>query len=180
MAFDVVLLGELELPAERLEEWLSTPASAPRLWADAVARPPMSPEAVLLSLAEGPREPHELVDVQLDGALLRVACFVSQDTFLDVRDELALLFTSAAAQRGAGALTLVGYEGVILGEQLTCQNGQARLSRLTLTATQLFIASAGFAAFERRIHERFHALVGRLTPSTDSSEPNPFTGRLVG
>lgn len=180
MAFDVVMLGELQLPADRVEEWLATPASAPRLWSDAVARPPNSPEAVLLSLSDAPREAHELVDVRLEGATLHVACFVSQDTFLDLRDELAFLFTSAAAVRGTGALTLVGYEGVILGEQLQCQNGQARLTRLTLTATQLVTASAPFVALEQRIHARFHALVGRITPGTAGEEPNPFTGRLVG
>lgn len=179
MAFDVVLLGELQVPADRLEEWLATPASAPRLWGDAVARPPTTPEAVLLSLAEAPRAPHELVDVELEGATLRVACFVSQDSFLDLRDELAFLFTSAAPCRGTGSLTLIGYEGVILGEQLLCQNGQGRLTRLTLTAMQLVTASEAFAALERRIHERFHSLVGRLEPNR-SGEPNPFTGRLVG
>ncbi|MBL8917085.1 MAG: hypothetical protein JNM17_40645 [Archangium sp.] len=191
MAFDVVMFGSLTLPETNVEEWLVTPFE-PRefVWIDeldGVEPPHETPEALLASLEQHlTMSPHELFFVTLQDGRLDVSCYVSEDTYRETTQALALLFGSAASYGGVGELHFAGYQGIRFGERITVRAGRSLFSRLMSEDLARLEQHKQFRSLDAKIHERFDSLVGRPASSAETNDPrrsrwviNPFTGRKV-
>lgn len=188
MAFDVVMFGSLSIPERNVDEWRFTdvePREFP--WLDELAgedAPAGAPDVLLTALAESARLPHELFDVSLVEGHLIAQCYASEDLFRQAVQSLATLFASTAAFGGVGELHLMGYRGIRFHERLTVaagrtgffQGGERELKRLEQHPL--------FLTLDAKIHERYDALVGRMTEGPIDLKRsawvvNPFTGRRV-
>ncbi len=185
MGFDVAVLGNLSLPERNLEEWLTAPVVA-RAFAflgelggeDARLT---TPEALLAMLAEVVVAPHEFLNLErLDGQV-SVRGFVTDDTWGQVAQSLALLFASAAAFGGQGALEFSGYQGLRFGARVTSGAGAAHFFPLAAGELAALERSPAWRELDDLIHARFDALVGRIAGPVDARRSawsvNPFTGR---
>lgn len=185
MGWDAVMFGSLRVPEANLEEWLSSPLLLDEQpWLEELAGDDVragTPEALLGCLAETQVEPHELFEVQREGAALEVGCFVGEDVYRATCQPLAVLFASAGEFGGAGELTFLGYRTIQFGERLTLSKGQAVFRRLSRVEQEAAERGRTFKVLDGRIHSRFDALVGRTPPPGAKLQwaVNPFTGRRV-
>lgn len=189
MAFDVVMFGALTVPERNVEEWLTTPIEqATWPWLEEVGGvdvPHDTPEALLSLLGEVACAPHELFSVTLLEGRLELQCYVGEDTFRETSQALALLFASASLFGGVGELHFAGYQGIRFGERLVVQGEQVRFGRISSDELARLEHHRGFLALDAKIHERFDALVGRVSPEGPLDPRrsrwvvHPFTGRRV-
>ncbi len=188
MAFDVVMFGALDLPERNVEEWLTTPVEQGEFpWLEELAGADVihdTPEALLTLLTDVTSAPHELFSVALTAGRLEVQCYVSEDTFRETSQALALLFASAASFAGVGELYFAGYQGIRFGERLTVRDRSA-FARMTAEELARLEQHPSFLVLDAKIHQRFDTLVGRPT-SAGPVDPrrsrwviHPVTGRRV-
>lgn len=186
MSWDVVMFGALSVPEANLETWLTTPVTADEFpWVEDLPGNDVcaqTPEALLALLNDVPVAPHELFTVSHVGAHVDVSCFVADDPYRDTCQALAMLFASASAFGGSGALTFFGYRGIRFGERLTVSSAGVTLHQMSTRELETVEASASFKDLDRTIHERFDSLTGRPSAGTASGlrwAVHPFTGRRV-
>lgn len=188
MAWDVVMFGSLSVPERNVEEWLTTLVSREELpWLDELAGAEVlhdTPEALVTFLRDVTLAPHELFQVNLVDGRVTVECYVSEDPYRETSCALALLFASAAPFGGTGELTFYGYQGIRFGERLTVMANRASFHKLSMNELAEVERSKPFTELDAKIHERFDALVGRvspprLDPRSSRLVVHPFTGRKV-
>jgi len=187
MSWDVVMFGSLSVPEANLETWLTTPVAADEFpWLDDLPGSEVcadTPEALLSFLSEVPTAPHELFRVERQAAHVEVSCFVADDPYRDTCQALAMLFASAAAFGGSGALTFFGYQGIRFGERLTVSSDGVTLSQLSTRDLEGVEQSPAFLGIDALIHQRFDTLVGRPVATAGARGVrwvvHPFTGRRV-
>lgn len=187
MAFDVVMFGSLSLPERDVEEWLTSPIEQTEFpWLDELGGDDVlqdTPEALLSFLSELTVRPHEFLDVRLQDGRLSVACYVSEETFRETAQAIALLFGASAALGGVGELCFAGYQGIRFGERLTVRGGRTTFRKLSEDELARLEQDAQFASLDARIHARYDALVGREAGPVDPRRSrwviHPFTGRRV-
>lgn len=185
MGFDVAVLGNLSLPERNLEEWLASPVAAETFaflselgGEDARLE---TPEALLAMLGEVVVAPHEFLTLERVDGQVAVRGFLTDDTWGQVAQSLALLFASAAAFGGQGELAFSGYQGLRFGAKVSAGAGAVRLTRLAEAEQAALERSPAFRELDELIHARFDALVGRVPGPVDARRSawsvNPFTGR---
>jgi hypothetical protein len=186
MLWDVVMLGSLSVPQQRLDEWLGHPLSRDLGWLEAIdgrSTVHATPEALLEFLREACGMPHEIFDVQLVDARLSVQCYVSQNPFLETSRALALVFASAAAFGAIGELVIYGYRSLPFGQRLIIGDGCCDFRQLDSSELQRLERRPALIQIEQRIQERFDGLVERQpTPSAAPRSHvviHPFTHRFV-
>lgn len=181
MGWDAIVFGEVRVPEQALEAWLTT-AVAPSDWGDWPAGlegsfAPRPAEVLMEGLALANLQPHEFLDVSREGARLTVRGMLGQEAFLDARVQLATLVRSAERFGGAGTLTFVGHRTVAFGYRLVVGWGGSRVRTLApveIPRVLWFLHRAG-------LDTRAEGAIGRLLGVEGGSphrsgEPNPFTG----
>ena len=188
MAFDVVMFGSLSIPERNVDEWRFGEAEVVEYpWLEELAgedAPAGSPDVWMSALLETVRAPHELFDLSLVEGHLITQSYVSEDLFRQSVQPLALLYASTAAFGGVGELHVLGYRGIRFCERLTIGAGRTTYARLGERDQKRLEQHPLFLTLDAKIHERYDALVGRMTEGpmnlrTSQWVVNPFTGRRV-
>lgn len=183
MGWDAVVFGTLAVPTAKVEAWL-TGEVAPsdfKGWPDFFDgdAEPRAPEVLLEELKASVLEPHEHLDVQLDGGKLSVSAMMAKDPLLDTRMALAVLWRSAAAHGGKGTLTFFGYQTASFGYRVTVEKGKSSVKVLTAKEQAAVEKSKPYLALDARVHAALAGLVGKK-PGKKGKGVNPFTGKKTG
>lgn len=181
MGWDAIVFGEVRVPEQALEAWLTTPCG-PSQWGDwpsglEGALPPRTPEVLLEELSALALQPHELLDVARDGARVSLRGMLGQDAFLESRLQLMSLVRSAERFGGAGTLTFVGHRTVAFGYRLVVGWGGSRVRALAPRQIPTVLWHLHRAGLDVRAEGTIARLLGTAPGSGDArGEPNPFTG----
>ena len=190
MGWDAVVFGSLTVPAAKVEPWLTTPV-APRDfrgWPDFFSDDfdPRPPEVLLEELKAAGLEPHELLDLSLQGGKLTAAGMMAKDPLLDTRMALAVLWRSAAKHGGKGELFFFGYQTIEFGYRLKVEKGRSTLKLLTKKEQAAVEKSKAYKALDARVQAGLDALVGKVAlPGKRAKKGggtwgiNPFTGKKI-
>lgn len=178
MGWDAVVFGELKVPAAKAEAWLTTEAAPKDFkgWPDFFDFDfsPRTPEVLLEELKASALEPHEFLDLSLEGSVLTVRGMMAKDPLLDTRMPLAVLWRSAAKHGGKGELVFFGYQTIQFGYRVTVAAGKSSVKLLTKAEQARIEKTKTYAQIDARVHSALDALVGG---KAKKKGVNPFTGR---
>jgi hypothetical protein len=187
MAYDAVVFGELAVPEQNVDAWLSGEVSAAEFtgWPDDFfdwSYGGRTPDAMLEELRALTLPAHEFVDLELNGGVLRVRGLVSRDTLTEIADPLACLFRSGALHQGLGQLTLSGHRTTAFGYRVFAAYGGSRVQVLSTDEVGAIERSQVARELDARAAKVFAQLLGgtvkKKNPSARTKEPNPFTGSM--
>ena len=190
MGWDAVVFGSLTVPAAKVEPWLTTPV-APRDfrgWPDFFSDDfdPRPPEVLLEELKAAGLEPHELLDLSLQGGKLTATAMMAKDPLLDTRMALAVLWRSAAKHGGKGELFFFGYQTIEFGYRLKVGQGRSTLKLMTKAEQRVVERSKAYKQLDARVQASVDALVGKVAlPGAKAKKGsarwgiNPFTGKKI-
>jgi hypothetical protein len=178
MGWDAVVFGTLEVPAAKVEGWLTTPVAPKDFkgWPDFFADgfDPRPPEVLLEELKAAALEPHEFLELELDGGSLAMRAMLAKDPLLDNRMPLAVLWRSAAAHGGKGELVLLGYQTIEFGYRLKVGQGKSTLKLLSKAEQRTLEKGKAFKALDGRVQSSLETLLGK---AKKKKGVNPFTGK---
>lgn len=185
MGWDAVVFGELKVPAAKVEGWLTTEVAPSDFkgWPDFFESEgePRTPEVLLEELKGLVLEPHELMEVALDGGRLSVSAMMAKDPLLDARMALAVLWRSAAKHGGKGTLTFFGYQTASFGYRVTVENGKSSMKVLTAKEQAAVEKGKPYRAIDAKVHAALDGLLGAKGAKGPRRKGiNPFTGKRVG
>lgn len=183
MGWDAVVFGELAVPTAKVEAWLTAEVAPADFkgWPDFFDgdAEPRTPEVLLEELKAFVLEPHEHLDLQLDGGKLSVSAMMAKDPLIDSRLALATLWRSAAKHGGKGALTFFGYQTAAFGYRVTVEKGKSAVKVLTAKEQAAVEKSKAYRAVDARAHAALDGLLGKK-PGKKAKGVNPFTGKKTG
>ncbi len=192
MGWDGVVSGTLTVPQKNLESWLAAETSPDDFdgWPDFFnasfsARPV---EVLLEELRQAQLEPHEFLEVSLDGGTLTVRGMMAKDPLLDTRMELATLFRSASGFGGKGELNVFGYLTADFGYRVKVERAKSSVKAMSKKERDAFEKSKAFKQIDAQVQASLDRLVGappRLTSRGKKGKGkgkwgvNPFTGKRI-
>lgn len=183
MGWDAAVFGALKVPAAKVEAWLTTEVSPADFkgWPDFFDADfePRTPEVLLEELKALVLEPHEFLDLALDGGALSLQGMMAKDPLLEARMPLAVLFRSAAKHGGKGSLVFFGYQTAAFGYRFTVAQGRSAAKVLTKKEQAAVEKSKPVKEIDARVHAALDGLLGKK-PGVKRKGINPFTGKRVG
>jgi hypothetical protein len=184
MGWDAVVFGELKVPAAKAEAWLMgevAPADF-KGWPDFFDFDftPRAPEVLLEELKASALQPHEFLELSLDGGVLTVRGMMAKDPLLDARMPLAVLWRSAAKHGGKGELVFFGYQTIQFGYRVKVGQGKSSVQLLTKTEQKAIERTKPYKQIDARVHAALDSLVGGKARGKAAKGVNPFTGKRVG
>jgi|CXWL01.1.fsa_nt_gi hypothetical protein len=165
MSFDTVMVGELQLPQEQTERWLSSQVCSidvPWLVFLGGSRLVTStPEALMTAVSETAVAPHELNDFEFSSGRLTVHARVSKDIFFELIEPLAMLYASAARVGAGGTLTVSGHHSLPFGYRIHAGWGRAKLKALSTDQLEAFAQSRPGLRVEEKLRHRMDMMLER-------------------
>lgn len=184
MGLDAVVFGELKVPAAKVEAWLMAEVAPSDFkgWPDFFdfEFTPRAPEVLLEELKATSLQPHELLDLSLQGGVLTVRGMMAKDPLLEARMPLAVLWRSAAKHGGKGELVFLGNQTLELGYRVKVGKGRSVVQLLTKAEQKAFEKKKAYKQIDAQVHAALDSLVGGKARGKASKGVNPFTGKRVG
>ena len=192
MGWDAVVYGTLSVPAKNLESWLAAETSPEDFdgWPDFLngSFSPRTVEVLLEELRQQQLEPHEFLELGLDGGDLTVRGMMAKDGMLDTRMELATLFRSASGFGGKGELVLFGYLTAQFGYRIKVERAKSSVKLMSQKEQDGFERSKPFKEIDAQVQAALDKLVGAPPRQTARGKKgqgkgkwgvNPFTGKRI-
>jgi len=192
MGWDGLVYGTLSVPSKNLESWLSAETSPEDFdgWPDFFnasfsARPV---EVLLEELKQVHLEPHEFLDVSLDGGELTVRGSMAKDPLLETRMELATLFRSASGFGGKGELVVFGYLTADFAYRVKVERAKSSVKVMPKKDRDAFERSKGYKSIDAQTQAAIDKLVGAPPRQITRGKKghgkgkwgvNPFTGKRI-
>lgn len=165
MSFDTVMVGELQLPGEQTERWLSAEVCSIDVpWLVFLGGTRLlhsTPEALLTSVTETLVPPHELCEMTFAEGRLTVHARVSKDIFFELIEPLAMIYASAARVGAGGTLTVSGHHSLPFGYRIHAGWGRAKLKALSPKELEAFAHSQPGQRVEEKLRQRLDTLLER-------------------
>ncbi len=133
-------------------------------------------------------EPHEFLEVSLDGGTLTVRGMMAKDPLLETRMELATLFRSASGFGGKGELVVFGYLTSAFGYRVKVERAKSSVKAMSKKEQDGFERSKAYREIDARVQASLDRLVGAPPRQTVRGKKgqgkgkwgvNPFTGKRI-
>jgi hypothetical protein len=192
MGWDGLVYGTLSVPSKNLESWLAAETSPDDFdgWPDFfnASFSPRSVEVLIEELKQVHLQPHEFLELHLEGGELTVRAMMAKDGILDTRMELATLFRSASGFGGKGELVFFGYVTADFAYRVKLERAKSSAKVMSKKERDTFERSKPYKSIDAQAQAAVDKLVGAPARQTTRSKKghgkgkwgvNPFTGKRI-